>query len=466
MAENSIPIGGVLDRFFKISQKGSNIKTELIAGLTTFVAVSYIIFVNPNILADAGIPKEAAIAATIWSAVFSTTLMGLWANYPVAVAPGMGLNAFFAYTAVLHFGLTWQAALAAVFISGVVFLILTIGGIRQAIIHSVPQYLKSAIGVGIGAFIAFIGLKNAGIVVANPDTLVTVGQIASLDFSGGQAPLLACLGVIFTGVLMKWSVKGAMLLGILFTTLLGMATGACPAPAGIDSIISADVPSLFGKEGQYEGTFGALDFAGALSFGVFHIVFTFTIVELFDNMGTLIGVTKKAGLMKEDGSIENLDRALTTDAIGTMASAVVGTSTVTSYVESAAGVAEGGRTGLTAIVFAVLFVICLLFAPLVELVPGFATAPALIIVGALMMSEVTCICFDDITDAIPVFLTIIMMPLTYSIANGFAFGFVSYTLLKLLSGRIKEVSWVMIVVSAAFVLSFILRLRETAPEAM
>lgn len=459
MAENSIAPGGALDRFFKISEKGSTIKTELIAGLTTFVAVGYIIFVNPNILADAGIPKEAAIAATIWSAVFATTLMGLWANYPVAVAPGMGLNAFFTYTAVMTFGLTWQAALAAVFISGVVFLILTLGGIRQAIIRSVPACLKSAIGVGIGCFIAFIGLKTSGIVVANEATLVTAGHVASLDFSGGQAPLLACIGVVFTGVLMRWNVKGAMLLGILFTTVLGMVLGACPVPAGWGSIISADVPSIFGKEGQYESTFLALDFAGALSFGIFSIVFTFTIVELFDNMGTLIGLTKKAGLMKEDGSIENLDRALTTDAIGTMASAVVGTSTVTTYVESAAGVAEGGRTGLTAIVFAILFVISLLFAPLVGLVPGFATAPALIIVGALMMSEVTCICFDDITDAIPVFLTIIMMPLTYSIANGFAFGFVSYTLLKLLSGRAKEVSWVMIVVSAAFVLNFVLRLH-------
>jgi AGZA family xanthine/uracil permease-like MFS transporter len=250
-------------------------------------------------------------------------------------------------------------------------------------------------------------------------------------------------------------VKGAILRGILFTTVLGMLVGAGPVPAGVSDIISTNVPSLFGEN----GTFGQLDFKGALTFGILQIVFTFTIVELFDNMGTLIGLTKKAGLMKEDGSIENLDRALTTDAIGTMASAVVGTSTVTTYVESAAGVAEGGRTGLTAIVFAVLFVISLLFAPLVGLVPGFATAPALIIVGALMMSEVTCICFDDITDAIPVFLTIIMMPLTYSIANGFAFGFVSYTLLKLLSGRAKEVSWVMIVVSAAFVLNFVLRLH-------
>jgi AGZA family xanthine/uracil permease-like MFS transporter len=247
-------------------------------------------------------------------------------------------------------------------------------------------------------------------------------------------------------------VKGAMLLGILFTTLLGMAFGACPPPAGLGSVISTEIPSL-------SASFMQLDLRSALKFGVFSIIFTFTIVELFDNMGTLIGLTKKAGLMKQDGAIENLDRALTTDAIGTMASAALGTSTVTSYVESAAGVAEGGRTGLTALVVALLFIVALLFSPLIGLVPAFATAPALIIVGALMMSEVSHIKFDDITDAIPAFLTIIMMPLTYSIANGFAFGFVSYTLLKLCSGRFREVSPVMATVSAAFILNFVLRLH-------
>lgn len=457
MTENTAGLNaGVLDRFFKLTQKGTNVKTELIAGLTTFVAVGYIIFVNPSILADAGIPKEAAIAATIWSTVFASALMGLWANYPVAVAPGMGLNAFFTYTAVITFGLTWQAALGAVFISGVVFLILTLGGIRQAIIKSVPMNLKSAIGVGIGTFIAFIGLQTSGIVVGNPATLVGAGHVASLDFEiGAQAPFLACVGIVITGTMMYRGIKGAMLLGILITTILGMIVGAGPVPHGIGDIVSFNVPSLFGEN----GTFGQLDLKAALSFGVFSIIFTFTIVELFDNMGTLIGLTKKAKLMKEDGSIENLDRALTTDAIGTMASAVVGTSTVTSYVESAAGVAEGGRTGLTALVVAALFVVALLFAPLIGLVQGYATAPALIIVGALMMSEVTCIDFSDITDAIPVFLTIVMMPLTYSIANGFAFGFVSYTLLKLCSGRYKDVSWVMMLVSAAFILNFILRLH-------
>ncbi len=457
MSEKSPAAGeSALERFFRLRAKGTNVKTELIAGLTTFVAVSYIIFVNPNILADAGIPKGAAIASTIWATVFATVLMGLWANYPVAVAPGMGLNAFFAYTAVLAFGLTWQAALGAVFISGIVFLILTLGGIRQAIIKSVPMSLKSAIGVGIGLFIAFIGLQGAGLVVDNPATLVSAGHVASLTFEpGGKAPLLTCAGIIFTGVLMKRDVAGAMLLGILFTTVLGMIAGAGPTPRGLSDVVSLDVPSLFGAE----GTFMQLDLKAALSFGVFSIIFTFTIVELFDNMGTLIGLTKKAKLMRDDGSIENLDRALTTDAIGTMASALAGTSTVTSYVESAAGVAEGGRTGLTALTVAALFAVALFFAPLVGLVQAYATAPALIIVGALMMSEVASINFDDITDAIPVFLTIVMMPLTYSIANGFAFGFVSYTLLKLCSGRAREVSWVMMLVSAAFILNFILRLH-------
>lgn len=445
-----------MEKLFKLSAKGTTVRTELIAGLTTFVALGYIIFVNPNILADAGIPKGAALAATIWSTVFATTLMAVWANYPVAVAPGMGLNAFFTYTAVLTFGLSWQAALGAVFVSGVVFLVLTLGGIRQAIIRSVPMNLKSAIGVGIGIFIAFIGLQGSGLVVDDQATLLGAGHVASVHFElGAKAPLLTCAGIVFTGILMGRGVKGAILLGILFTTVLGMLVGAGPVPGGVGDIVSLDVPSLFGPE----GTFMKMDLRSALSFGVFHIVFTFTIVELFDNMGTLIGLTKKSGLMDEKGNIENLDRALTTDAVGTMVSAITGTSTVTSYVESSAGIAEGGRTGLTALTVAVLFLLALLFAPLVGLVQGYATAPALIIVGALMMGGITSIKFDDITDAIPVFLTIVMMPLTYSIANGFAYGFVSYTLLKLLSGKAKEVSWVMMLVSAAFILNFALRLN-------
>ncbi len=444
---------GILERLFKLSLKNTTVKTELLAGLTTFVAMGYIIFVNPNILAEAGIPKQAAIAATICSAVIATTLMGLWANFPVAVAPGMGLNAFFTYTVVLGMGLSWQTALGAVFISGIVFLLLTLGGIRQAIINAVPMNLKYAIGVGIGTFIAFVGLQGSGLVVDNPATLVGVGHVAGLDFAIGRpAPLLTLAGLVFTGALMARGFKCALLIGIVFTTVLGMICGAAATPAGLSDIVSTELPSL-------SGTFLAMDLRGALAYGIVAIIFTFTVVELFDNMGTLIGVTRKAGLMHDDGKIENLDRALTTDAVGTMASAVVGTSTVTSYVESAAGVAAGGRTGLTALTVAALFAVSLLFAPLVGLVPAFATAPALIIVGALMMSDVVHIHFDDITDALPAFLTIVMMPLTYSIANGFAFGFTSYVLLKLFSGRLREINWVMGLIGLVFMANFALRLH-------
>ena len=444
---------GILEKVFHLREKGTTVKNEILAGLTTFVAMGYILFVNPNILSQAGIPMEAAIAATIWATVICTVLMGVWANFPVAVAPGMGLNAFFTYTVVLGMGLSWQTALGAVFISGIIFLILTLGGIRQAIIKAVPMNLKSAISVGIGAFIAFVGLQGSGIIIDNPATLVTAGHVVDFNFSLDKpAPFLTLVGLIFSGVLMAREVKGALLLGVIFTTVLGMICGASPLPTGISSVVSAEIPSL-------SETFMAMDIRGAFEYGIIAIIFTFTVVELFDNMGTLIGLTRKAGLMKEDGSIENLDRALTTDALGTMTSAVLGTSTVTSYVESAAGVAVGGKTGLTALTIAGLFLISLFFAPLVGLVPGFATAPALIIVGALMMAEVVNVKFTDITESLPAFLTIIMMPLTYSIANGFAFGFTSYALLKVFSGRTKEVSWVMLVISGVFMINFFLRLH-------
>lgn len=435
---------GLLERMFKLSQKQTDVKTEMLAGLTTFVALAYIIFVNPNILADAGIPKEAAIASTIWATALATTLMAVWANFPIAVAPGMGLNAFFAYYVVGVLNLSWQVALGAVFFSGILFLILTLGGIRQAIIKSVPLNLKCAIGVGIGLFIAFIGLKNAGIIIADKATFVTVGHLTAKE------PLLACFGLIFTAVLMARNVKGSMLIGIITTTILGMLVGAVPVPKGINDIISFNIPSM-------TPTFMRLDLVGAWQFGIFSIIFTFTIVELFDNMGTLIGLTRKAKLMNEKGEIENLDKALTTDAVGTLSAAVFGTSTVTSYVESAAGIAEGGKTGLTALTVAGLFIVSLLFAPLIGLVPGFATAPALILVGALMMAEITHVSFTDFTDGFPAFMTIIMMPLTFSIANGFAFGFVSYTFVKVLSGRAKEVSLIMWLVSLAFLANFYMR---------
>ncbi|HEY3423182.1 MAG TPA: NCS2 family permease [Negativicutes bacterium] len=435
-----------LDRFFKLRQKKTNVKTEILAGITTFVALAYIIFVNPNILADAGIPKEAAIASTIYATVLATILMSLWANYPIAVAPGMGLNAFFAYYVVGVLKLPWQVALGAVFISGILFLILTMGGIRRAIIKAVPMNLKCSIGVGIGLFIAFIGLKNSGIIIADKATFITVGKLTALE------PLLACFGLLLTAVLMARSVKGSMLIGILITTILGMIFGAVPTPKSIGDIMSFNIPSVM-------PTFMQLDIIGAWEYGIFSIIFTFTIVELFDNMGTLIGLTRKAKLMDDKGNIENLDKALTTDAVGTVVSAVLGTSTVTSYVESAAGIAEGGKTGLTSLTVAVLFIVALLFAPLIGLVPSFATAPALIVVGALMMAEISQVSFQDVTDGLPAFLTIIMMPLTFSIVNGFAFGFISYTFIKSLTGKAKEVSWIMWAVSLAFLINFYMRLH-------
>ena len=433
-----------IERYFKIREKGSSVRTELIAGLTTFIAMAYILFVNPNILADAGIPKDAAIASTIWIAALASMAMGVFANYPVALAPGMGLNAFFAYYVCGVLGLHWTVALGAVFFSGVLFLILTVGGIRQAIINAVPRDLKLAISVGIGLFIAFIGLKGTGLIVENSATYVSLGHVTA------PTTLLSLFGLLFTAALMARNVHGSILIGIFVTTILAMLLGMTPAPQGLGDIISTSLPHM-------GATFGQLDLAGAWHYGLVSIIFSFTVVELFDNMGTLIGLTTKAKMVKSDGRIENIDKALTTDAVGTMVSAVFGTSTVTSYIESAAGIAAGGRTGLTAIAAGVLFLAALLFTPLIGLVPAFATAPALILVGALLMSEVGKIDFNDFTNALPAFLTIIMMPLTSSIANGFAFGFISYTVMKLFAGQHKQISWIMYLVSIAFLINLALR---------
>ena len=433
-----------IERYFKIREKGSSVRTELLAGVTTFIAMAYILFVNPNILADAGIPKDAAIASTIWIAALASLAMGAFANYPVALAPGMGLNAFFAYYVCGVLGLHWTVALGAVFFSGVLFLILTIGGIRQAIINAVPRDLKLAISVGIGLFIAFIGLKGTGLIVENSATYVSLGHVTA------PTTLLSLFGLLFTAALMARNVHGAILIGIFVTTILAMLFGMTSAPQGLGDIISTSLPHM-------GATFGQLDLAGAWNYGLVSIIFTFTVVELFDNMGTLIGLTTKAKMVKPDGHIENIDKALTTDAVGTMVSAVFGTSTVTSYIESAAGIAAGGRTGLTAVAAGGLFLAALLFTPLIGLVPAFATAPALILVGALLMSEVGKIDFSDFTNALPAFLTIIMMPLTSSIANGFAFGFISYTIMKLFAGQYKKVSWIMYLVSIAFLINLALR---------
>ena len=435
--------GDIINRLFKLKEHGTTLKTELTAGATTFIAMAYIIFVNPSMLADAGMSREAAFAATIWAAALTTLFMGLWANLPIALAPGMGINAFFAYTVVLGMGLPWQTALGAVFISGLVFFLLSITKLRERIIREVPLNLKLARAVGIGMFIASIGLKGAGIIVDDPGTLVALGKISE------PATLLSLFGLLVTVVLMQLGIQGAMLLGILGTTVLGMVVGVGPAPAGIGDIMSLDVPSFL-------PTFLQLDIVAAVKYGLFSVLFTMTMVDLFDTIGTIIGLSRKMGLMKQDGQIEGLGRPLVVDSCGTMLSGLLGTPAVTSYLESSAGVIEGGRTGLTAVTVAVLFLVSLVFSPLVGIVQGYSTAPALIVVGTLMIQEVRNIDFSNMAEALPAFLTIITMPLTCSIATGFGMGFISYVIIRACIGRAKDVSLTMWIVSACFVVSFAL----------
>ncbi|MGE1113503.1 NCS2 family permease [Priestia megaterium] len=442
LIKKSAPNPSWLDKLFHLTERKTDVKTEILAGITTFVTMSYIIFVNPTILADAGIPKEAAIAATIFATVFATLLFALWANMPIAVAPGMGLNAFFTYTVVLGEGLTWQTGLGAVFISGVVFFILTITGLRKKIIEGIPAILKSAISVGIGLFIAFIGFKQAGIIVSNKENLVALGQLTKLG------PFLALLGFIAVTVLTARKIKGAALISILLVSIAGMVLGIVEAPKSISSVVSFSMPSM-------SETFLQMDIKSALHYGLFSIIFSFTLVELFDNLGSMIGLSKKAGLMDEKGEIKGLDKALMADSLATVASAAMGSTAMNAYVENAAGIAEGGKTGLKALVVAMLFLVSLLFTPLISIIPAFATAPILIMVGALMLTEIKNIPLDEITDAVPAFCTIILMPLTFSIGEGLALGFLSYTFVKLLAGKAKEIHWIMYIISAAFIINFV-----------
>ncbi|MFL7942979.1 NCS2 family permease [Priestia megaterium] len=442
LIKKSAPNPSWLDKLFHLTKRKTDVKTEILAGITTFVTMSYIIFVNPTILADAGIPKEAAIAATIFATVFATLLFALWANMPIAVAPGMGLNAFFTYTVVLGEGLTWQTGLGAVFISGVVFFILTITGLRKKIIEGIPAILKSAISVGIGLFIAFIGFKQAGIIVSNKENLVALGQLTK------PGPLLALLGFIAVTVLTARKIKGAALISILLVSIGRMVLGIVEAPKSISSVVSFSMPSM-------SETFLQMDIKSALHYGLFSIIFSFTLVELFDNLGSMIGLSKKAGLMDEKGEIKGLDKALMADSLATVASAAMGSTAMNAYVENAAGIAEGGKTGLKALVVAMLFLVSLLFTPLISIIPAFATAPILIMVGALMLTEIKNIPLDEITDAVPAFCTIILMPLTFSIGEGLALGFLSYTFVKLLAGRVKEIHWIMYIISAAFIINFV-----------
>ncbi len=432
---------GMLERRFELKARGSDLRTEILAGVTTFLTMAYIVLVNPAILGQAGMPVAAVAAATCLAAGFASILMGASANMPLALAPGMGLNAYFAFTVVGAMGVPWQVALGCVFISGVAFLLLTFAGIRQLIIAAIPTYLFAAVAGGIGLFIGFIGLKNAGIVVSNEATSVALGNLRA------PGAALALLGLAIIAALAAWKVKGAILIGILATTLAGWALGVVrfePQPYDLTAI--AQTAFQLDLAGVFSGQYGI---------GLFEILFVFLFVDLFDNIGTLVGVTRRAGLIGPDGRIPRLNRILFTDSVATMAGALAGTSTVTSYVESAAGVQAGGRTGITAIVTGLLFLLTMLVAPYAQLVPLAATAPALILVGGLMMAPLVDIAWDDPEAAIPAFLTVAMIPLTFSIANGLAFGLTAYALIKLVRGKIRWTDWLLLVISVLFVARFV-----------
>src|SRR5450830_954257 len=425
-----------LDNYFKLSDNGTTVRTELLAGLTTFLTMAYIIFVNPSILGDAGMPKDSVFVATCVAAAIGTLIMGLYANYPIGLAPGMGLNAYFAYAVVKGMGFPWQAALGAVFISGCLFLLVSLFRIRELIINSIPHSLRTAIPAGVGLFLALVSLKNAGIVAASPATFVTMGNLH-------HAPaVLAVIGFLVIVALDKLKVRGALLIGILTVTVLSFIFGGNHFN-GVFSAPPSISPTLF-----------QLDLKGAISMGLLNVVLVFFLVELFDATGTLMGVAQRAGLIK-DGKMERINKALLADSTAIVAGSLLGTSSTTAYIESAAGVQAGGRTGLTAVAVAVLFLLCLFIAPLAGVVPDYATAPALFFVACLMLRELVDIDWNDTTECVPAVITALVMPFTYSIANGLALGFISYAALKLMTGRFKEVSKVIWVIAAIFLFKLI-----------
>ena len=433
----------MLERLFGLKAQGTSVRTEALAGATTFLTMAYIIVVNPAILGEAGLPVAAVAAATCLSAGIASIMMGLFANYPIALAPGMGLNAYFAYTVVIGMGVPWQTALGCVFISGIAFFLLTLVGVRQLIVRAFPRPLVNATAAGIGLFIAFIGLKNAGLVVNHPATTVALGDLTQ------PSALLAIAGLILISALIARRVAGAILIGIVVISIAGFFMG-----------LTCWSGWTFGPAALAETAF-QLDIAGAFnlggSFGVamLEVIFVFLFVDLFDNVGTLTAVTKRAGLQAPDGSIPRLNRILYADAAATTLGSLAGTSTVVSYVESTSGVSVGGRTGLTAVIVGLLFLAALFVAPLASLVPTAATAPALILVGAMMMGALKEIEWDDAVTAIPAFLTLIMIPLTFSIANGIAIGITSYAVLKLVSGKARSSDWMLFVLAALFVARFV-----------
>ena len=428
-----------LSKFFKLKEHNTDVKTEVLAGITTFMTMAYILVINPSMLADAGMDAGGVFTATALSALLACVLMAVLANYPFGLAPGMGLNAFFAYTVVLGMGKTWQFALTAVLIEGIIFILMSAFNIREAIFEAIPKNLKLAVSAGIGLFIAFLGLANTGIIVSGGGTIIGLGKIKE-----GQA-LLALIGIIITGILVARDVKGGLLIGIITTTVIGIPLGITVLPESFNTIVSLP-PSLEKVSFQFVG------WNEIFSKDMIIVVFTFLFVDVFDTVGTLAGVAAKADMLDENGRLEKVSPALMADAIGTTVGAMLGTSTVTTYVESASGVAEGGRTGLTALSTGLMFGLALFFAPLFALIPSAATAPALVMVGLFMMTSVTKIDFEDMTEAIPAFLTIIMMPFAYSIAEGIVFGMVSYVIIKLFTGKYKDVSIVMWILGIVFIL--------------
>ena len=455
----------MLERVFKLRENHTNAKTEIMAGITTFMTMAYILAVNPSILSATGMDANAILIATSLSAFIGTALMALLANYPFALAPGMGLNAYFAYTVVLKMGYTWQLALMAVFAEGIIFILLSLTNVREALFNAIPTTLKSAVSVGIGLFIAFVGLQNAKLIVNSDSTLLTYQSFKGETFhSVGIGAILALIGVLIIAVMLVKKVKGAILYGILITWVLGILCELCglyipDAEAGMYSVIPTSFVSFdFSALGQTFGQVFKVDFTGLNVLDFFAVMFAFLFVDLFDTLGTLIGVASKADMLDENGRLPRIKGALLADAVATSVGAVLGTSTTTTYVESASGVTEGGRTGLTAMTTGVLFLLAVIFSPLFLTIPSFATAPALIVVGFYMLGAVAKIDFDDLSDAIPAFLTIVAMPLAYSISEGIAIGVISWTLLNLITGkgREKKISPLMYVLTVLFILKYVL----------
>mgnify|MGYP001480161805 FL=1 len=426
-----------MESYFRLKENNTNVKTEIMAGITTFMTMAYILAVNPLILSDAGMDAGGVFTATALSAAIATLMMALYAKYPFGLAPGMGLNAFFAYTVVLEMGRSWEFALTAVLLEGIIFILFSAVNIREKIFESIPVNLKNAVSVGIGLFIAFIGLSSANIVTAGDGTLIGLGDLTA------PSAVVTVLGILITGFLFAKNVKGALLYGIIISTLIGIPLGVTQLPKGF-TIMSLP-PSI------KDVAFKFVSFEEILSFDMLVVLFTFLFVDIFDTVGTLAGVASKANMLDEKGRLPRVGKALMADAVGTVAGACLGTSTVTTFVESASGVAAGGRTGLTALTTAAMFLLALFFAPIFTIIPAEATAPALIIVGLFMMGSVKNIDFDDFTEAIPAFLTIVMMPFAYSIAEGIVAGMITYTILKTVTGKTKEVSATMWILTILFI---------------